>query len=1459
MPQHQHRHLVGFTVALIGLVFVLSAVAADRDNAAFATLPESNEALLITSKIEDAIHAGDYRLAIEMIERLKALSTGLVAAPASRTFYPVGRQAMRLLEQLPAEGIALYRQLYDAEIQARFVQAATNSDIGQLRELFRGFPLCTIWPRIREELAAQLLDQGAFNEAVEVLRETRTGSEAESPERSALLAVALARSGAKQAAAEELAKLQRDPALTGQEPWRERLDRIRHWMELSANEEHGVTSNHAGPFLPRIDLGSAWAQEFIASDVISETELEDLAGAAENQRRLPLQEVVTINGDETLLIRQMGKLAAFDADTLRPIWEVREHETKQPPVSRGGYFAMPGMEAGGGLSIRNRALLGNPLRHALSAGFGLIYTIESLPPDSVDLNDYSRLPFQAYESPRRWNELVARDPAGGLEVWSTHDDPGHPLYDVTFQNVPLVTDRGLLVPYIRGEDLLLAVLDPATGSALQEIPLVGPPAEFPASGGRCLLVQDATTVYVCTGNGVIAALAREDQSWRWAATYPSDLAERLGRLWWQPAEGRADPNIDSPLLVDDLLIVAPVDSDEIIALNRFDGTEAWRLPRRDQPYMIGTIRLSMTDGSRSCLILGGRTVACYELSAPDLDRPIWRSAPLHITGRAACGEDRVYVPTRDGILVLDGKTGKVIFDQNTLRGAPVTMPEAPGETLQSAGIDRLMKDVEPTQNLRLGRAALYGATPVRLIKYPDPVRIRERWQELAGSASDEKSVLLGAWLEALERDYERALARLDALPQEETGTAASRDRLVTYLFLQMARQTAGGEEQLNWLRHAKKLTTSGAAAARMSAIIGAVLEREKSREAALEHYVGLLLTDESAMIADPLNPSRTCASWVYAARRIQALAGETKEGAWETLLKAGALDRANADRNLPRVRVALAGTSKQAWVEALLAFERMAPELKALYLKKNVPDFLPATLRRWFILERWDTHVSLGQLDRGEEDRAAYLQSSADATGEGDSAVWLKSYAPPSAAEQTDRASAIELAARKLRQFDGQPYSPPVTRQWKIEHAELLLDLGKPLGNIRPWILVTDLEQQRIELINAYKHQQPQRQTADRLEDEKGSWGGGDEGGRRFDTMGGPRTAWPAVIHQDLSAIPVNGGLVGLGLGPERYAGRRLWSYAVPEWEMIPSDFETRATVGPEGVYFTPRSDRVALVEWQDGRLRWQLDFPGVKIERLELAGDQLIVVSADRGVWLVNAMFGDEPRRVEQNETPVQVDVTGNTLVFWGLNSVRGITITDLNTVWEQPAETVADTWRLPEGPWIAYRCENSSTWRLLDTRTGGNAFDGMLGRFDKLTAAYVEGRRLYVAGMWSGSREEGELRHLTLRALDAEDGAELWTHEFETNARVNATQLAAHQDYIPFLLNGVGGSRIEGAAYPMLQWITKADGSLLEPMSIREDYRGMVDATCEMYLLATPTRIIVQIGGNVLAYGNSPLRQGP
>ena len=1424
----------------------------EPDRRASATLPESNEALLLGNRVEQALDAADYRLAIELLEQMIRLRGGLVAAPASRTFQPPWRQAARLETQFPSEAVQMYRQLYDAEVQARFERAAQAADLETLRTLFRERRLSSTWPTIGIELAARLMDAGVYGEAVEVLQDLARSLPQSDPALTAQRVVALTLAGAWRSADRLLTELE-SPQRAPPPQLAARLADLRDWYTVRRAAAHRPAEG-AGAFHPLIAPEPAWALPLneAAESHVGYGDDVRLADAIDTYRRLPLVEPLVVG--DTLLVRQRGVIRAIDALTLTLRWQVDEilPEAVEPSQT----WDAP---AGAGIPPE----LSGHLRHTMAAAFGKLFTIEGVPAEREGLGRHA---LEVLDAGAGRNVLVARELQSGRVVWRSSADPSGPLFDVAFQDRPVIVGEAIAAPIVRGEELHLAVIDPASGGLLREVDVVGPPTDFPQGGGRCLLTVDETTVYVCTGHGVVAALDRRDLSWKWATVYPSTLAERLTRLWWQqPQVPTTEFGSDRPLLAGDLLIVAAADSSDLFALDRFTGRERWRMPRGEFAYLVGA--------TEAGVVAGGAAVCCLDPDDPD-GRPLrWRSLPLEISGRPTLREERLYVPTRNGLVVLDGRTGKVLFDQS-LAGAANLDAAAPADddARRRAVWDRLSAGRQADSlchNLVACDWGLFAVSGNAIAKYPDPAATESYCETLRLHEVDQpRAALAMAWVEALEGAYESALSGLEPLTDLPPPLAQSRRRLLTQTYLALARSAAKIKERLGWLNRAAGLADSSDAGARLAMLIGQTLEEAGRWDEALAHYTTLIVNPDGPAGASAVDAVTRAAVWLQAADRLAAVLANQPHRAGGVLARAASA--AGDERSavgLQRLYVALASLRQREELAPTLLRLKLAPELALQYVPRDLDARWPAPLRRELLLRRWDLHTALGMLDAAAVDREEWRQ------------LWDQLSAGQAALSEAEKEllKTVERSAAKLEPARGVPFDESFTRQWFLPHTELLLDSRRPLDLVRPWILVRSRESNEIALIETFAYQEyawrkhnyglsqgAGARAAERVERERTILG------RRTGVDGARREAWPAVAHDHLAAVPVLGGLVCVGLGPERGAGTRLWEFAVPEWSDVPREIADRAVAGPLGVYFCPRDDRVVLVGWFDGQLWWQRDFAGLRIEQLALAGDRLVVVGEERQVWLLDALRGREVGVPPiESLTPRDVNVTAGTLLVWGDELAAGFDVGSLERLWLRPLRAARGGVPVHGRPWIAYAERGGERWQMIDVRSGLEVIPGGIGELGDVTALAESGNALLVAGRVVAQPEGGGPDLVRLAAFSLPDGAHVtaaagprglesaarWRLEVPTRVPVNLTQLVGHPQFIPLLLDRPQGDPAEAKAYPALQLVRKADGTLLARRPIGEDLRRS-EAECDMYLLCTPTRIIVQAYETLLAYGCSGLR---
>jgi outer membrane protein assembly factor BamB len=1402
-------------------------------HAATAALPESNEAMLLASRADDAVERGDFALAIRLIEQIMELPDALVADPDSPVYYPVWRQARRLLEALPPDGITYYRQLVDPEAAARFREAVTRGDVGALRELFRAYPASSVSDQIGAELAARLMEAGEFARAVEIIREL-DGAQISPADRFALRARLIV----------SLADVDRLPQ------GRERLSKLREWYDRLDTD--GMAGRRRGALVPELGGATLWQQPLAQGEADLFEDEAAVSAAVDQFRRLPLIRPLVTDG--ALIVRAAGRLTVFDPLSLGRRWQVPEvsrtaerTDLSMPRFGRAMAMAPDGERNGDSeLSMATRNLLFHALAHTAAAGFGNVYTVESvtLLSDESAQDEIQARMFRGRDDPAFPNQLVARELATGRQAWRVGADPTETLYGVAFQDAPIVVGEHLVVPLQRGDDLLLAVLDPASGRLLREVPIVGPPTVLTPAGGRCLLAQDDTTVYVCTGNGVIAAISQATWEWKWAATYDSSLGSQLATrmmMWRTEYTNYDDAAPIRPIVAGDLLIAAPLDSrrdqsHDILAFDRYSGRLRWRIERGD------TMAIAAADDR---LILCGNRITCVDLADGGTAR--WRSIPVELTGEPAVAGGRVYVPTRDALLALDVNTGKIVDDR--LYG--------PGESslLALVGSER----------------ALLAATPTRVTKFPDIQATRQVCERLLEARpGDPRALLALAATDLLGEDYQAALGRFETFNASDPGMEAQRDRMLVRIFVALSRE-APEADRLAWLRRAEALSKSPQAAGQMSVLIGRALEDAQRWGEALDHYRGKLLTGESLLISDD---GRSVAGWLHAAGRIRVVLdklSEPERGAWLEKLSADAAETVTDAAVLERLFAVVTDGVMREPLQRVWLLSAPAPEIAVRRLPPMESPGVSIEMQRELHLARWEAHLACDMLDEAERDRDH----------------WFHELAPPPSSQPSEddasdldsRVEKLELARRKLMiDREAAPvFDADFKRQWTLGRREdgtfqLLVDPGRPDAAPQRVLLVHNLKQHELQL-RWTNRSTNLRWTTAATANAAGAPSMNEEllQRLRFGDMendgGGLASTLPAVFHEHLAVAPVRGGLLCVGLGPERGGGKRIWEYEIAEPIDADEGFARRAAPGPHGLYFCPREDRVACLGWIDGRPRWQRQFGDLRIDRLALVGSNLVIIGQSGEIVVVDAEFGDRPRTPPVGIwTPEHVQVVGDTIVVATASSLLGLAADSLAVRWERSTGSpAAHLFDLPGRNWFVYRERGSPALTALDAESGKVAAMLDLPAFQEVSAAAVLDDTIVVAGLLTAEGDESR-PEVAVAAVDARSGQALWKHRSRHFVPPTVSQLSAHERFIPLLTVGESSGPFDVRRFRRgeslgIRLIDQTSGELGPLRSITENFvtgdsgvsaRDVANAI----MVATPTRIIVGAGGALAAYGSSRSR---
>lgn len=1401
---------------------------------ATATLPENNEAAILSSGVREAIQAGDVRLAIRRIEQVMQLSGELVAGADGRTYQPVWRHARRLFAMLPPAGVDMYRTMYDAEVSARFQEARGQVDLAGLRDLFEHYPLASAVPDIGRELAALLVDQGAYGEALEIMREMEQSGHALTSADRALRIVALAGIGAWPSVQREI-----DLTHTADAPQRagNRLNEIIEWVGRK-REFSGHATEHQ-MLAPMLRALRRW-EEPLPSPVAAGIDDDDaLASAAAQKGRWPLIQPL-ISGD-LLLVRCRGAIWALDEMTLAVRWKAVE--AKSPPVAqeyhKGGNMRLRVLGAAGGIQIIDgdsqpevdissdaQSLLFSHVGNSLSADSQRVYSIEAVATSASDTGIVAGR-----------NELVARDRQTGGIVWRVGSDPTGELGGAVFQDVPIAVGDSLAVAMLYQNELRVALLDPRDGRLLRVATVVGRPLYLPPEGGACRLTSDETTLYVSTGNGVIAAFSAETLHWKWASLYPSTVGARFGDMW-RGAPDVDDQNSEPPVLIGDLLILAPPDSSDRLALDRFTGQERWRVPRRGEPFVIGANEWGV--------VVAGNHVVCVDESDGKSVR--WRSVALEISGRPALRDERLFVPTRAGVIVLDSKTGRIVADQ-----------WSPDEAIRAAR-------APSAANVVVSESGVFCVSPNFAVRLADPVATRRAADEMiARGAAPGRAHLARAWLSVLEGQYPEALASMQEIAPDDV-LAAARDRLLGSVFVALSRESTDVTERLKWLEQARSLARSPEAAARLALLVGGVLEETQNWREAFDLYRDVLLRDTVLCAADGNDSGWLVSSDALATESMTGLFSRAPAPQREEMIDSLIASAAKLD--VPGLRkviaVAPAGSSRAALERALLQ-RRPPPELSIAYLGAVNDPALDDAARRAALIDQWELHTALGMIDAARNDADSVRALPFEATS--GAATQPADLSVETAEDQARRVERIERSMRKLAGVREEPFRTELRFRWKIDGGRLLQDAAAPLAFSKPWMLIHDETKSQIVLCavrggerlretHATPSAAPMPEVNGQKQDARPFW-------QPLDHDDFSTTPTATVVRDHLAAVIVPGGVVCVGLGPERRGGQRLWDRLVSEWTTLPDNVEERVRGCAAGILLMPRPGRLLLLRWNDGRIAWQRDLPGMTIRGWQTVADRVLILGDDGRLMSMRCDNGGDLRHSSTEfGTIIDLAAVSDLPVIWTESAMLGLNADSLTIRWRREIEGIAEHSIVHGTSWMAMQPAPQQPWLIVDAANGKDVTSEGLTISGVSSAWAADANFVYVACDHESEQESARgRRSQSVSAFSIATGATEWSHRFDGVSTINASQILGHPSLIPVLVDpSTTPGNQRGWAGLELQLISKSNGATSPPESIGKDFdlrvqqmRGNVD------MLVTPSRIVVQCKGVLAAYGSSATETSP
>lgn len=901
-----------------------------------AILPISAESVSLLDRAERAVLRGDWKVAVDAMDRLLVLSgghlvdgdRGLYASPRSRVHGMVSR--------LPPEGRSAYRLLHGGQAAALLRGAEERHDADAVRRVLDRYPCTRAGERACLILAEWLMDAGRFTEAAAVLRSHRVmHSDPHVPPWiiAGRLSVCLMATGRPEHAritwrrATAAVPRGRDdtdgttsrrsliarhldappPALSvrrhggwplaGGLPSRagshgvmgSSLPASRPWsltlpVEVagSPGHGHGVVGRPSADGHGRVGVTSAVTSRGSSS-------VTSVAGAV-----LPVRRAVTDGG--MLFVKGDRVLMSVDAHGFTPLWTsgigvpvtvIRSVPSMGRQVMGvGGIMGVgvEGVEGGGSLSW---GAWGEEevSRHMLHDGIGSGIAIVGDKVLSIQWMDAPPpLATRRAASPRRQivrpgrpgsdhhpNRVVAysvgsgavrwesdttspagslTDPArdGGISTGTSRVLPGagEALGEVEFLAVPVMVDGVLVSPARMNEDLYAVLLDPATGRMVGHLHLCGTgsgpfdslTALDPAvEGGR---------VFIPTGRGLVMALEAWDWHIRWASRYvPGSGGPSAARGVVSAEEDVAEVSgwAGLPLrAVADVVLSSPPDADVLYCLDQDTGRVLWEVER-------GTMRYVVAATHRHVWV-AGEYVARLSVESGEEQ---WRTRVGEPSGEGVLAGDRLYLPTHEGLVILDADDGSVV-DSISDWGGPDGKVEL--------------------GNLLVWDHSIYSVDFHSVRRFVDIDHAHQ--QAVARHAENPTAIgpALGlAWMELMRHEPARALAALEgfevppmAEPERRVGHSAfelraakdeewdeDRYRQVVHVRVRAmielaASGTLDGAEALAMLEEARRIALSAEDAIRSAMALGEHYEREGRDLDACRAYADLALSDEGDLM-----------------------------------------------------------------------------------------------------------------------------------------------------------------------------------------------------------------------------------------------------------------------------------------------------------------------------------------------------------------------------------------------------------------------------------------------------------------------------------------------------------------------------------------------------------------------------------------------------------------------------------
>lgn len=803
-----------------------------------AVLHASEEATTLLSRAQEGAARQDWKLVVDSLQRIIDLPGDHILETTPARYESARQHAWRQLGAMPPEGLKAYRLIYDGEAAAIYAQAVAEHDEAALRRLVDRSLLSSHGDDAAVTLADWLIDEGRFLEAGMLLRRVRSVySDSDLPRWAvpARLAVCLAGMGRPDEARAILDELETGGVRGADgDKAAERVAQVRaHLGRLSTPERASANSAEAqriergwpmaygrasrdglmSPVEPSFingrhspsglhsPLGVPWNAALPVPQPGSGTkQMEDYAAG---RQLVPAAEIGT--DGRVIVVKSGANLLGLDRDTFEPLWTTRTQDEEAELVDLETEASSSGWPSGFGAAGGDERLSADPLFRRLyydSVGSqicladGLAMSVEwpNEPPDTVAYRQVRGIRRHglpsAGASQSSPNFVVAHALDDGRRVWMSDTSTGPAgLGPVEFLAAPTRVDDVLFVPCRLNDDMYAVLLDPRTGGIVRHVYLCGTGgAPFDSLYALTPCAADGM-VFVPTGRGVLIAIDAATWSIQWAVRY-DHVGSPVSRVGWLPTPAMA---------VGDVVLLAAADCDELLCFDRMSGELRWHSPRGKALYVLSAGPRHGEAASAAQAADGMVWTVGEEVYGIDLEtgRQVWSQPCAAPAGRGARSGDRLYLPTRSGLYVLNAADGT--------RAEARVIDLAPG-------------------NLLAYEDSLYVVSAFEVRKYPD----MKRGYDQAVLAHSRKPADLSlsmrlAWLEYLRGEPARALEALAGVPDSARGQDEKRyERLVHLRLLALLELAASPDttavRAAELLRQAQQIaeSTEDAIAARLA-------------------------------------------------------------------------------------------------------------------------------------------------------------------------------------------------------------------------------------------------------------------------------------------------------------------------------------------------------------------------------------------------------------------------------------------------------------------------------------------------------------------------------------------------------------------------------------------------------------------------------------------------------------------